>query len=120
MTFDGGWRAFQPHDFHDSPLAIQLRGNVFTHYTAHLIVVGTDKGGVFLWIGLAFKNDNGDAFVVGAVDGGRDGLHLVGGNNKQVNTRFHEAVYLLHLSLVAVESRSEAQFYIALQIGSHS
>ena len=87
---------------------------------AHLVVVGTDQGSVFSGTGLALKDDDGDALVVGAVNSGRNGLHLIGGHNKQVDAALYQRVNLLHLALVAVVGCGEFQFHIALEIGAHA
>ena len=120
VAINGGRGAFQTHHFQHTALAVQLRGNVLAHDVAHLVVVGGDKGGVFLGIGLALEYDDGDALVVGAVDGRRNGLHLIGSHDEQVNTCTHEAVNLLHLSLVAVIGCCKAQFNTFLKIGLHA
>ena len=89
-------------------MPFQPRDDVFTHHTPHLIVVGSYVGRIFVRVGLAFEHDHGQALVVGAVDGGRDGGHLVGGHDEQVDALVHQAVYLLYLALVVVVSGGEA------------
>ena len=99
---------------------MQLSCDIFAHHASHLVVVGTDEGGVFLRTGLALKDNDRDALVVGTVDGWRDGGHLVGGNNEQVNARCHKTVNLLDLSLVTIVSYGKSQLHIALQISTHA
>ena len=59
-------------------------------------------------------------FVVGAVDGGRDGAHLVGGYDEQVDAALDEAVDLLYLTLVAVVGGGKLQIDIAVEVGSNA
>ena len=86
---------------------------------AHLIVVGTDKGCVFLWIGLTLKHNNRDAFVVSTVDGWRYRRELVGSHNQQVDATFDKTVDLLRLPLWVVVGRGKAQFHSFVEIGFH-
>ena len=85
----------------------------------HLVVVGTDKGGIFPRTGLALENNNRDTFVVSTVNGGRDGLHLIGCNNQQVDTLIHKTVNLLHLTLVAIVSGGKLQCHTVVEVGAH-
>ena len=101
-------------------MAVQSSGNVFTHQSSHLVVVGTHKGRVFLRAGLALEHDDGYALVVGTIDGRRDGGHLVRSYNEQVNARSHQTVDLLHLSLIAVVGRRKAQFHVLVEISVHA
>ena len=93
---------------------------MFAHHTPHLVVVGTYKCGVLFRVSLALEDDDGHTGIVGTVDGRRDGLHLVGSHDEQVDARGHQTVNLLHLPLVAVVGRSKAQVDIAVQIGTHT
>ena len=85
VAVDGGRRAFQSHNLHHLALAVEPCGNVFSHQAPHLVVVGSHEGGVFLRVGLALEHDDGDAQVVGTVDGGGDGSHLIGRHDEQVD-----------------------------------
>ena len=78
MAVDGRRRAAQAHDFEHAPATIQFAGDVFTHGMSHGIVVGTHEGGKVRAVGLSVEEDDLDAFLIGAVDGWRDGRHLVG------------------------------------------
>ena len=98
----GGRGAFQSHHLYHRALAVQLCGDVTPHLTPHIIVVGTDVGGVFLGGGLAVKDDDGDAHIVGTVYGGRDGGHLVGRHDEQVNALAYELVNLFYLLCVVI------------------
>ena len=119
VSFDGGRRAFQTHDLHHVALSFQTGGNVFAHHTPHLVIIGTDKGRVFLGIGFPFENNDRDALIVGSVDGGRNGGHLVGGNNQQVDACINQTVNLLYLSFIAVVGCCKAQFHILVEVGTH-
>ena len=101
-------------------LAVKLCGNVFAHDAPHLVVVGAHEGRIFPGVGLAFKDDDGNAAVVGAVDGGCNGLHLVGCHNQQVDAGGEQTVNLLYLPLVAVVGRRKAQFDILVGVGRHA
>ena len=81
---------------------MQSTGDVFTHCVAHLIVVGTDEGSKLLRAGLTLKDDNGDSFVISPINGWRDGLHLVGGNDEQVDATGHQRVNLFYLAFIAI------------------
>ena len=90
------------------------------HLPPHLIVVGTDKGRELLRVGLTLEYDDRYAAVVGAVDGRRDGLHLVGSHNQQVDAGMQQTVYLLYLPLVAVVGSGKAQLHPILEIRTHA
>ena len=98
---------------------MQLSGDVLPHLAAHLVVVGTDEGGVFLGVGLALKDNDGNASVVGAVDGGGDGGYLVGGYDEQVDARRHKTVNLLHLTFVVVVGCRKAQLNVIVEVGGY-
>lgn len=86
---------------------------------AHLVVVGTDEGGVLMGVGLTLEDDDGDAFVVGTVDGGTDGGELVGGNDQEVDAAADEVVDLLYLALGVVEGGGKAQLDALVEVGLH-
>ena len=120
MTLDGWRRTLQALNHHDAATMIQPTGHVFAHLPAHLVVVGTDEGGIFPGIGLALEHDDGDAAVVGPVDGRRNGLHLIRGHDEQVDARLDQTVNLLHLTLVAVVGSGKAQLHALLEIRSQA
>ena len=105
VPLNGRRRTFQPHHLNHMALPLQLHGNVFAHGAPHLVVVGTNVGGVFLRTGFAFEHNHGNTLVEGAVDGRTDGGQLVGSHNKQVYARLNQTVYLVNLHLVAVVGR---------------
>ena len=99
---------------------MQLRGDVFAHNASHLVVVGTDKGRVFLRIGFPLKHDDRDTLVVGTVDGWGNGLHLIRSHDEQVDARCHQTINLLHLPFVTIVGSSKPQLHITLQVCSHA
>ena len=120
MTLDGWRRTLQSHDFHDASLAMQLASDVFAHDASHLVVVGTDEGSKLLRAGLTLKDDNGDSFVISPINGWRDGLHLVGGNDEQVDATGHQRVNLFYLAFIAIIGSSKTQLHVVLTIGCHT
>ena len=71
MAVDGCRRTFQTGNLHERALASHLRGYELSHGLAHEIVVGTHEGGVFIAVGSAVEEYDGDAAVVCTVDDGR-------------------------------------------------
>ena len=71
MSLDGCRRTFQTSYLHECALASHLRGNKLSHGLAHEIVVGTHEGSVFIAVGSAVEEYDGDAAVVCTVDDGR-------------------------------------------------
>ncbi len=115
-----GWRrAFQSHHLHDFSVSVESGDDVFTHQAPHFIVVGAHVGGIFLGTGLSIKHNHRDALVIGSVDGRRDGGHLVGRDNQQVDAALQQAVDLLDLALVAVVGRRKAQLDVVVKIGAN-
>ena len=93
--------------------------NILSHHSSHLVVIGTDESCMFPRTCLTFKHNNWYALVISPVYGRRNGLHLIRCNNQQVDTRSYKAVYLLHLSLIAIVCCRELQFYIVVKVCSH-
>lgn len=120
MTLDGRRRTFQTLDHHDASMVLQPTCHILTHLAAHFIVVGTDKGGKLLRVCLTLKYDDGYAAVEGTVDGGRDGLHLVGCHNQQVDACMQQTVYLLYLTLITIVGSGKAQLHAILEVGAHA
>ena len=101
-------------------MVLQPTYHILTHLAAHFIVVGTDKGGKLLRVCLTLKYDDGYAAVEGTVDGGRDGLHLVGCHNQQVDACMQQTVYLLYLTLITIVGSGKAQLHAILEVGAHA
>ena len=120
VPFDGRRRTFESHHFDYLTVSLQTCRNVLSHLASHLVVVGTHKSGIFLRVGFALKDDDWYAAIVGAVNGGRDGCHLVGGYDKQLDAAVQKAVNLFYLSLVTVISCCKAQFYALIEEGAHA
>ena len=116
----GGRRAFEPHHLQHLAAAAETLGDVFSHLPPHLVIVGAHEGRELAAIGLALEHDDGDAAVVGAVYGGVDGVHLIGGHDQQVDAAGHEAVDLLYLPLVAVAGGGKAQLHVVVEIVAHA
>ena len=120
MALNGRRGTLQAFDFQHVPSALQPPHDMLAHDFAHLVVIGTDESGIFWRIGLALKDDDGHATVEGTVDGGRNGCHLIGSDDEQLDTAGHQRVYLLNLPLVVVIGRCKAQLHILLEIGTHA
>ena len=69
VSLNGGGGACQTFNLQDASLSFQAGDDVLAHDVAHLVVVGTNEGGVLLGIGLTLEYDDGDALVEGSVDG---------------------------------------------------
>ena len=119
MPLDGWRRTRQAHNLQNVPFSMKAGNDVFAHHMPHLIVVGTNEGGVFLGRSFALKHDDGNALVISAVNSGRDGLHLVWCHNEQVNTIIHQTVNLLHLPFITIVGGCELQLNVVVKVSSH-
>ena len=88
-----------------------LSGHKVAHLPAYFLVVRPDEGRVCT-VCAAVEKDNGNAFLHGFVDNGRDGVRLIGRNDQQVYAFFDELFYLSDLQRVVVIGRSKLQRYL--------
>ena len=84
-----------------------------------LVVVCPDESRVLLRVGLAVEQDDRDSPVISLVDDGRDGMYLVGGDDKQVDPILDELADLLRLQPVVVIGRGELQSNVVVLVGTH-
>ena len=96
-----------------------MAGDVFAHRFARLEIVGSNKSCVLARVGLAVEQDDGNAPVVGFVDGGSDGVYLVWGDNEQVYTVFDKLIDLFRLQSVIVIGRGKPQAHVVVLVGAH-
>ena len=120
MPLDGRGGVFESFDLQYAAFSMKLMCDILSHGFSHLIVVGTDESSVFLGVGLAFEDNDGNTLVIGTVDGRGDGLYLVRSYNQQVDTCLHQTINLLHLSFITIVSRGETHLYVSLDISSHT
>ena len=103
--------AFQSHDFDNGAAMACLSGHKVAHLPAYFHVVRPDEGRVCT-VCAAVEKDNGNAFLHGFVDNGRDGVYLIGRNDQQVYAFFDELFYLSDLQRVVVIGRSKLQRHL--------
>ena len=120
MPLNGRGGVFESFDLQYAAFSMKLMCDILSHGFSHLIVVGTDESCVFLGVGLAFEDNDGNTLVIGTVDGRGDGLYLVRSYNQQIDICLNKTVNLLHLSLIAIVGRGETHLYVPLDIGSHT
>ena len=114
------WRgSFQAHDFKHTTLATKLGGDVLTHQSPHLEVVGTNIGRKLLRVGLTVEHNDGNTLVIHLIDSRRDGCFLIRRHYQQVNPLFDEVLYLLYLLLVTVIGRGKPKLHAIMEIGTH-
>ena len=111
MTFLSRRGTFQTKDLQNTSLSLQAHLHIFAHHAADLVIVGTDEGGIFGGVGLAFKHNHGDAFIIGAVDGWGHGGQLVRGYDEQLDAALYETVDLLDLSFGVITGCLESQLH---------
>ena len=99
--------------------AAPLPVDELSNHAAHLQVVGTHEGRIFLRVRLAVEQNYRNALVVGPVNGRRDGVHLVWRHNQQVHVLVYEMVYLTDLHLVVVVGRCKFQFRVVVEVSAH-
>ncbi len=107
MTLHGWGRAFQATNLHDTPIALQLLGDIVAHCLAYRIVVTSDKGGIFIRIGLSVIEYHRDALFVCSLHSLGDGTQLVRGDNEQIDSLVYKLIDLLVLQHIVIIRRGE-------------
>ena len=94
--------ALQPGNFHHPAFLVQEIGHVMPHDAADFHVVRPNEGGVFVGVDFPVEQNHRNAGVESFFHGRRNGVRLVGRDNKQVHAVRHKATDLRHLLLAVV------------------